>query len=150
MAESFAYESSNIYVALASYSKKKYLEYLDGGYGFSDTDLAILKACSKNSYFQAEQVSNSDSVAEASSTSRAYSRTQAVSRALEMRSKTRLDYWIGAVKAAEKDEVFYSGRNASDISIHRDLTETQEETSLVESFAINPETGEVSTSTVVV
>jgi hypothetical protein len=150
MAESFSYESQNIYVALASYSKKKYLEYLDGGYSFSESDMDILRACSKNSSFQGEHVVNASSVAESSTASRAYSRTQAVNRSMEMRAKTRLDYWDSALKAAEKDEVFYAGRTAADLSLHRDITTTPDEVSITESFSIDPETGEVSPSTVVV
>jgi hypothetical protein len=150
MAESFSYESQNIYVALASYSKKKYLEYLDGGYSFSESDMDILRACSKNSSFQGEHVVNASSVAENATASRAYSRTQAVSRSMEMRAKTRLDYWDSALKAAEKDEVFYAGRTAADLSLHRDITTTPDEVSITESFSIDPETGEVSPSTVVV
>jgi hypothetical protein len=150
MAESFSYESQNIYVAMASYAKKKYLEYLDGGYAFSESDMDILKACSKNASFQGEHVVNSSSMAEAATASRSYSRTQAVNRALEIRARSRLDYWDSAFKAAEKDEVFYAGRAASDLSLHRDITTTPDEVGIAESFSIDPETGEVSPSTVVV
>lgn len=150
MAESFSYENTNIYTSLASYSKKKYLEYLDGGYSFTQTDLDILRACASNSSFQAEHVTNSGSVAEASSTSRAYSRTQAVNRALNMMSKTRLDYWDGAVKAAEKDEVFYAGRTSADVSLHRDVTSGYQEVTYSDAFVTDPETGEIQPSTSVV
>lgn len=150
MAESFSYESQNIYVALAAYSKKKYLQYIDGGYSFSEADLDILKACAQNSSFQGEHVTNAQTPTEAATSSRAYSRTQSVLRAAQMRSKSRLDYWDGAVRAAEKDEVFYAGRTASDISLHRDITMSQDEPKLAEGFSVDPETGEVVPSTVVV
>jgi hypothetical protein len=67
-----------------------------------------------------------------------------------MRSKSRLDYWDGAVRAAEKDEVFYAGRTASDISLHRDITMTADEPIVTEGFSVDPETGEIAPSTVVV
>ena len=150
MAESFPYEIQNIYVAMTAYSKKKYLEYLDGSYSFSESDMEILKACAQNSSFQGEQVTSSQTPTEAATSSRAYSRTQAVLRAAQMRSKSRLDYWDGAVRAAEKDEVFYAGRTASDISLHRDITMTADEPIVTEGFSVDPETGEIAPSTVVV
>jgi hypothetical protein len=150
MAESFSFEATNIYTAAAAYAKKKYLEYLDGGYGFSESDLDILRACAENASFHGEQVVSASNVSEMAVAARAYSRTQAVLRALSLRSKSRLDYWSGALQAAEKDEVFYAGRTLSDLSLHRDVTSTTDEAVLAESFSVDTETGEVSPSTIVV
>ena len=135
MAESFKYESENISVALSAISKKRYLTYLNGGYSLSQKDIDILRACAENASFQGDQVTNATSLGEYATCTRAYSRTRAVLRALNMMSKTRLDYVDAAVKAAEKDEVFYAGRTASDISLHRDLTETPDTVNLAEGFS---------------
>ena len=144
----FIEESSNGLIGNLGDAAKRILELSGVLYGTGQLDDAIRHACASNSSFVGELYTSAKSVGEAHVASRDYARKQAQLRNTSMLRMTRADYWAGALKAATKDELFYSLLTDADIATHRSYTTSTEGVSVAGSFALDDAGNVIETSVV--
>ena len=139
-------EVINLVSALNAQGSKQVL-HIQGDYALGEDDFSLLQGVLENSTFLHELVGLARSPAQAVAVAKAYARTRAMSRALEMRKHTRLDYWATGLASSRKDEL----HTAVTTTVLLDLVTAQQSepdggVTVRDTLVMDPETGETTES----